>query len=136
MSSRALPPVAAVIGFIDRINRGDVKGLGELMTDDHELAVFDEDPLSGRTANMEAWAGYSAACPNYVIYPRAITEPSERCVAVLGHTTGSHLGLADDEERKLSLIWFAEVTEDRLRRWRLLEDTPARRREFGFGPTA
>ena len=136
MTGRALPPVAAVVGFIDRINRGDVGGLGELMTGDHELAVFEEDPLSGRAANMEAWAGYSAACPNYVTYPRAITEPRDGCVAVLGHTTGSHLGLADDEERKLSLIWFSEVTDGRLRSWQLLEDTPDRRRDLGFGPTA
>jgi len=136
MTGRALPPVAAVIGFIDHINRGDVGGLGELMTDDHVLAVLDENPLSGRTANMEAWAGYSAACPNYVIYPRATTEPREGCVAVLGHTTGSHLGLADDEERKLSLIWLAKVTDGRLRSWQLLEDTPDRRRDLGFGPTA
>jgi hypothetical protein len=55
---------------------------------------------------------------------------------VLGHTTGSHLGLADDEERRQSLIWLAEVAGGRLRCWRLLEDTPDRRRELGFAPTA
>ena len=133
---RALPPVAAVISFIDHINRGDVQGFGALMTDDHELAIFDEDPLPGRTANMTAWAGYTAAYPHYVIYPRTITEPQPGHVAVLGHTSGSHLELTDEEERKLSVIWLAQVTDGRLRCWRLLEDTPDRRREFGFGLTA
>ena len=104
------------------------------MTDDHELIVFDEDALAGRSANVEAWAGYSAAYPRYVIYPRAIAETRDGAVAVLGHTTGSHLGLADDEERKQSLIWFAEVANGRLRCWRLLEDTPDRRSELGFAP--
>jgi hypothetical protein len=136
MSNRALPPVATVISFIDRINRGDVEGLSVLMTDDHELVVFDEDPLCGRVANLRAWAGYAAAYPQYVIYPRAIAEPRDGSVAVLGHTSGSHLGLPDDEERKLSVIWLAEVTHDRLRCWRLLEDTPDRRRAFGFALTA
>jgi ketosteroid isomerase-like protein len=136
MIGRALPPVAAVISFIDHINRGDVQGLGALMTGDHELAVFDEDPLSGQAANVRAWAGYAAAFPAYVIYPRAITEPQNGRVAVLGHTSGSHLGLTDEEERNLSVIWLAEVADGRLRCWRLLEDTPDRRREFGFGFTA
>ncbi len=135
-TGRTLAPVSAVISFIDRINRGDADGLGELMTDEHELIVCDEDPVAGRTANVEAWAGYAAAYPAYVIHPRAVAEPREGCVAVLGHTTGSHLGLADDEERGLSLIWFAEVTGGRLRCWRLLEDTPDRRRELGLAPTA
>jgi hypothetical protein len=97
MNGRALPPVAAVISFINRINRGDVEGLSAMMTDDHELIVFDENPLPGQTANMKAWAGYVAAYPRYVIYPQAITEPRDGCVAVIGHTTGSHLGLADEE---------------------------------------
>ncbi|MGN6677895.1 MAG: nuclear transport factor 2 family protein [Streptosporangiaceae bacterium] len=136
MTGRNLPPVAAVISFVDCINRGDAEGLGKLMTDDHELVVFDEDALIGRSANLDAWTGYAAAYPRYVIHPRAITEPGDGCVAVLGHTTGSHLALADDEERKLSVIWLTQVTNGQLRCWRLLEDTPDRRTELGFAPSA
>jgi ketosteroid isomerase-like protein len=132
MSSKRLLPVAAVIGFIDCINRGDIDGLGRLMTDDHELVIFGEEALRGRTRNTQAWAGYAAAYPDYVIYPRAVAEPRDGCVAVLGHTTGSHLGLADHEESKLSLIWLAEVQDGQLCRWRLLEDTPDRRAELGL----
>lgn len=130
--SKRLPPVAVVIGFIDCINRGDIEGLGKLMTDDHELVVFGEEALRGRAPNTRAWAGYAAAYPDYVIYPRAVAEPRDGCVAVLGHTTGSHLGLADHEERKLSMIWLAEVQEGQLCYWRLLEDTPDRRAELGL----
>jgi hypothetical protein len=136
VNSRQLPPVAAVIGFIDCINRGDIGGLGQLMTEDHELVVFGEEALRGRAPNRRAWAGYAAAYPDYVIYPRAVTEPREGCVTVLGHTTGSHLGLPDQEERALSVIWLAEVLEGQLRCWRLLEDTPDRRAELGFAPSA
>jgi hypothetical protein len=53
-------------------------------------------------------------------------------VAVLGSTTGSHVGLPDAEERRLTLIWLADVVNGRLRTWRLLEDTPDRRRELGL----
>ena len=136
MTGRQLPPVAAVISFIDRINHGDADGLGALMSMDHELAVFGEQPLRGRAANIEAWRGYASAFPHYVIYPRAIAEPGASRVAVLGHTTGSHLGLSDQEERRLSVIWLAEVQGGRLRCWRLLEDTPGRRSELGLGQPA
>jgi len=130
MSRKRLPPVAAVISFIDCINRGDIDGLSQLMTEDHELVVFDEEGLRGRAGNTQAWAGYAAAYPDYVIYPRAVAEPREGRVAVLGHTTGSHLGLADHEERAQGVIWLAEVRDGQLRSWRLLEDTPDRRAEL------
>jgi ketosteroid isomerase-like protein len=125
-----------VIGFIDCINRGDIDELGKLMTEDHELVVFGEEALRGRARNIQAWAGYAAAYPDYVIYPRTVVEPRDGCVAVLGHTTGSHLGLPDHEERALTVIWLAEVRDGQLRSWRLLEDTPDRRAELGLSPAA
>jgi hypothetical protein len=41
-------PMAAAEGFIDCVNRRDLDGLAVLMGQDHELAVFDEEPLVGR----------------------------------------------------------------------------------------
>jgi hypothetical protein len=91
-----------VVSFIDCVNRGDVDGLHRLMTDDHELRVFNEDPLTGRAANVEAWRGYVESFP----------------------------GLADAEESRLTLIWLAEVENGALRSWHLIEDTPANRARF------
>ena len=54
-----MPPVAAVISFIDAINRGDVDRLATLMDDDHQLQVLDEPSLDGKDANVEAWHGYA-----------------------------------------------------------------------------
>jgi hypothetical protein len=69
-----LPPVAAVIGFIDAINRGDVDRLAALMSSDHQLQVHGEPPVTGREANREAWNGYVTAFPDYVIYPDRIVH--------------------------------------------------------------
>jgi hypothetical protein len=131
MDGRILPPVAAVIGFIDCINRGDIVGLSRLMTEDHELQVFEEAPVAGRDANIAGWQGYVTTFPNYGIYPHQIADQGTR-VAVLGHTTGSHLGLSDDQERALILIWLAEVTDGALRLWRLLPDTAENRQDLGL----
>jgi hypothetical protein len=123
--------VAVVVSFVDCVNRGDVEGLGRLMTGDHELRVFDEPPVIGRDANIAAWRGYIESFPAYVIYPRRIAEIGTT-VAILGHTTGSHLGLPDAEESRQTLIWLAEVAGGALRTWVLIEDTAPNRRRFGL----
>jgi hypothetical protein len=126
-----LPAVAVAVSFIDCINRTDIGGLAELMTDDHTLHVFDEPPLVGRAANIEAWRGYFAGFPDYVIHPRCLAE-REGIVAILGHTTGSHLGLPDEEERTTTLIWLAAVVDGALTSWMLREDTSRARQDHGL----
>jgi ketosteroid isomerase-like protein len=125
-----LPPVAAVVSFVDAVNRADLDRLAALMHEDHRLVVLDEDPVVGRAANIRAWHGYLSAFPAYVIHPRHIAADGRR-VAVLGTTTGSHLGLPDDEERRLSVIWLAEVESGTLVQWQVAEDTPDTRERTG-----
>jgi ketosteroid isomerase-like protein len=125
------PPIAVVLAFIACINRGDVPGLAALMRDDHQLQVLDESPLIGKAANIEAWHGYCHSFPDYVISPHRIVEHSGR-VAVLGHTTGSHLGLSDEQESALTVIWIAEVIDGLLGSWKIVEDTTSQRTELGL----
>lgn len=70
MASQPLPAVATTISFLDRIDHTDLAGLTELMHPDHRLLVMDAPPVVGRDANAEAWRGYFAAFPEYVIHPR------------------------------------------------------------------
>ncbi|MGI8332733.1 nuclear transport factor 2 family protein [Actinomadura scrupuli] len=126
------PPVAVAISFVDRINRADTAGLSTLMSADHELRVFDEEPVIGRAANAEAWAAYFADFPDYVLYPRTLAADGQM-VAILGHTTGSHLGLDDDAEARLTLIWLVRARDGEVLSWTPLEDTPAHRSAYGLG---
>ena len=126
-----LPPVAAVIGFIDAINRGDVDRLVALMSPGHRLQVLQEPPLDGREANRSAWDGYLTAFPRYVIYPDRIVHRGDE-VLVLGVTTGSHLGLSDQEERQLKVVWRATVRDGLLTLWQVIEDTPRQRALLGL----
>jgi ketosteroid isomerase-like protein len=126
-----LPPVAAVIGFIDAINRGDVDRLIALMSPGHRLQVLQELPVTGRQANRDAWNGYVTAFPDYVIYPARLVDRGDD-VLVLGSTTGSHLGLSDQEERQLKVIWRATVHDGLLTLWQIIEDTPGQRALLGL----
>jgi len=125
--------VPAVVSFIDCINRGDLDGLGRLMADDHTLRVLDEKPLVGRSANVEAWNGYFESFPHYVIHPHVFVD-GIMGVAVLGHTTGSHLGLPDAEEARITVIWHSHVAGGFLRTWSVIDDTPTARAEYGLPP--
>ena len=131
VARKPAPPLAAVISFIDCINRTDLDGLVALMTDDHALVVLTEAPLAGRDANREAWNGYFTSFPDYVIYPRHIGS-NQDTVAVFGNTTGSHLGLSDAEELQLDVVWMAEVIAGKIARWCVAEDSPELRREYGI----
>lgn len=55
---------------------------------------------------------------------------------MLGTTTGSHLGLSDEEEMKLDVVWLAQVVDGQLPLWRVAEDTPELRDEVGIPATA
>jgi ketosteroid isomerase-like protein len=123
--------VAAVIGFIDAINRGDVGRLTALISPDHRLQVLQEPPVTGQDANRDAWHGYVTAFPDYVIYPDRLVHRGDD-VVVLGSTTGSHLGLPGDEERQLTVIWRATVQDGLLTLWQIIEDTPAQRALLGL----
>ena len=123
--------VAVVERFIDCINLGDVDGLATLMADDYQLKVFDEPTEIGRELGIEGWRGYAGGFPDYRIYPHRMAEAGD-VVAVIGHTTGSHLGLPDDEESKLTLIWLGEVVGGLVRSWTLIEDTPENRSTYGL----
>jgi hypothetical protein len=129
--TEALPPVVLAISFINHINRRDLASLSGLMSSEHRLEVFDEDPLVGKDSNTEAWRGYFDSFPRYLIYPHRISERSGS-VAILGHTTGSHLGLPEDEESKLTLIWLADIVNGSVTRWRLVEDNPLNRQAWGL----
>jgi SnoaL-like domain len=126
-----LPPVAVAVGFVDAINRGDVEALGRMMSADHRLVVFDEEPVAGRDSNVEGWRGYLAAFPDYVIHPHRLGL-REGWVGIVGHTTGSHLGLPDEQEAAMTMMWLAHVSDGVVDVWQLVEDTDDNRARFGI----
>lgn len=134
VASRPRPATPVALAFIDCINSGDVDGLGQLMTEHHQLRVFDEAPLCGREANVEGWHGYIESFPQYVIHPHRVAV-NDSVVAVLGHTTGSHLGLSDEAEARLTMIWLVEVDDGAVGSWTLIEDNADNRANFGLDAT-
>ncbi len=95
--------------------------------------------------NRFAWlrkCGSQRAClggllqciPVVLDLPHQLADVPGGVVAILGHTTGSHLGLADAEESQETLVWVAETVSDAVASWTLIEDTPINRSRFRLEP--
>ena len=94
MPARRTGLASGLIGFIDRVNRGDPEGLVAMMTDDHELRILDEPPVVGREANRKAWRAYMTSFPRYAILPHRIA-PSAR-IGLLPRHGPSSLALSHE----------------------------------------
>lgn len=131
MSNEVSAPTVTALEFIDCINRGDLGALLHLMTPDHRFEVFDESPVVGREANAARWRAYLTAYPRYTVHTQQVVA-SGSVVVVLGSTTGSHLGLPDADESKLTLIWLVHIRGDSVERFRMIEDLPSNRAQYGL----
>jgi len=117
--------------FVERINRQDLDGLLDLMTDDHVLLVFGEHDVTGKTAQREAWRGYFDLCPEYMIHVHHVHVQGD-VAALVGSTTGSHLGQPRLVEIRDPLIFAAEVREGKVAVWALHHLTDENRERFGI----
>lgn len=123
--------MAVVIGFIDAINRGDIRRLGSLTALHHTLQVLAGPPLTDWEEIWDAWTSHTSTCPDYVIYPARIIDDGDT-VVVIGSTTGSKFGLSDEEERRRTVIWKAQVHDGLLTLWQVIDDTPDQRKRLGL----
>jgi len=117
--------------FVEAINRRDLDGLLDLMTDDHALFVFGEHDVQGKEAQREAWRGYFDLCPGYMIHLREVHVRGDTAVLV-GSTTGSHLRQPRLDEFRDPLIWTARVRDGLVAEWALHTRSPDNRRRFGI----
>lgn len=126
---RSLVAGGLTVAFED-VPAGDYGAGDACPTPDHELVTFDAPPVHGRAAGLAVWGDYLKRFPGFVLYPSRFVEAGPR-IGVLGSTTGSHVGLPDDQERRGAQLWIAEVAEGQLKRWAMRADTPENRGMLG-----
>ena len=113
MKKCALP---GLIGdWIECINRGDADRLVQFMSPGHTFYVDGEQPTVGPTRNLEAWRGYFAAFPHYLIFVDDVYEDNGTYY-VLGHTQGSHVP-AELESIPRSVIWKVGLDVATISEW-------------------
>lgn len=123
-------PVQVTLEFVEKINQGDVDSLTKLLAPGHTFMDLAGDVETGKDNLAAGWREYFSKNPNYQIYIRQLFNKGDD-VIVVGHSTGSHLNLPDEEEFiDQSMIWVATVRDGLLTAWRLYPDTVENQLEF------
>ena len=105
------------------INRGDLDGLAELMTDDHAFTDTLGATVAGKAACVDAWRGFFQHFPDYHNTFTKLTSRGDVAVAV-GYSTCATAALHGPA------IWAATIRDGRVAHWRVCLDTPEVRREL------
>jgi hypothetical protein len=109
--------------FIDRINHGDVKGIIALLADNHTFIDAEGVIKNNFQHIVKDWEDYINTYVHYRIYIRQIFE-LEESVAIVGHTTGSHLALSDEVEfHSEGAIWLVKVAQEKITHWQIFSDS-------------
>ena len=118
-------PEKVVRAFVRRINRRDVEGLTQLMTDNHVLI----DSLGhripgGRPAMNAAWTGYFQMVPEYQISAKAIFRRGNTVILV-GTASGNYrVSTTTDSVGtwRTPATWRAVVRRGRIAEWQVYAD--------------
>jgi hypothetical protein len=118
-------PKHAVLLFNDCINRRDLTGLLEVVTDDHTFIDAAGGEVRGFSAVKRAWEGFFSAYPDYQnVFSTVASRQQE--VVIVGHSVCSHAALQGPA------IWTALVRDGLVAEWRVHDDTPETRRALAI----
>ena len=108
-------PKSVTLKFIDRINARDPDGLMALQTEDFTFISYSEEVYVGK----DGWNDYFSSYPEYKIQVEKLIT-SGNGVAVIGHTTGCHVGPAVEE--KWTILWTSQIRNGLVAQWRIYSD--------------
>jgi ketosteroid isomerase-like protein len=126
-------PVDIALRFVEQINRQNLPGLADLMTEDHTFIDLGGNVQRGREMMRQGWASYFDQCPDYMIHVAEIYRVGDTVILV-GRTTGSHTRQPRHEEILTTLIWVTAVTPVQVARWQIVADTAENRATWGAVP--
>jgi ketosteroid isomerase-like protein len=113
-----------VEAYIAAINRHDLSGLSDLMTEDHAFTDPAGRILSGRENMLAGWKHYFQMFPDYVInVERTLVDGN--FVAVFGSASGTYngkRGLVAQNKIAMPAAWRALVENGRIKHWQVYAD--------------
>jgi ketosteroid isomerase-like protein len=112
--------------LLDRINAGDVDGIGELLVEDHRFVDALGREVLGRDAMCEAWRGYFSLFPSYRIDAHTVISDGDHAAA-FGEASGGN----DHASWSTRAAWLARIDGDRIAEWTIYCDVQAQLRAMG-----
>lgn len=123
---RQTDPETVALQFNDCINRRDLEGLLDRMTDTHTFIDSADNVLEGKEACGKSWSDFFAQWPDYRNVFRNVTADGAT-VIMQGRS------VCADERLAVKAIWTARIEGEKVAEWRVYLDTPQNRRRLGIG---
>lgn len=118
-------PKLTVLQFNEYINNQDIKGLSNLMTEDHTLIVREGDVVKGKESMTKGWIDFFNQFSDYKnIFTKV--ESRDNLVIIIGYAKWSKES-SDDH-----VIWTAKIEDDLVAEWRIYGDTEENRKKFNI----
>jgi ketosteroid isomerase-like protein len=105
--------MAIALRFNEKINQQDLKGLAELMTDDHAFVDSDNNVTKGKKTMLMGWKEFFKAYPDYRNTFTCVTT-QDNTVIMVGYSTCTHKPLNGPN------IWTAKVRDKQVSEWRVI----------------
>jgi uncharacterized protein (TIGR02246 family) len=105
--------VSVALRFNEKINQQDLKGLAELMTDDHTFIDSDGTATKGKEVMKKGWKQFFEKYPDYRNTFTSVTTQKD-IVVMVGYSTCSYKPLDG------SNIWTARIRDRRVSEWRVI----------------
>ncbi|MFX0123572.1 MAG: nuclear transport factor 2 family protein [Candidatus Hodarchaeota archaeon] len=118
------PKLIALL-FNECINNQDIKGLSNLMTEDHKFIDRQNEVTAPKDEIVKGWKEFFKNFPEYQNYfPRI--ESKGDTVIIPGYAIWAKGGEKDHA------IWVAKIQHDCVAEWRIYEDTVENRNKFNI----
>jgi ketosteroid isomerase-like protein len=118
-------PKLIVLQFNECINNQDIKGLSNLMTEDHVFIDSSDDIHRGKEFMIKGWIDFFNQYPDYQNH-FSIVESRDNLVLVIGHSTCSY------EPLDGPALWTAKVESGLVAEWRVYLDTAENRKKLNL----
>lgn len=120
-----LEPKQIVIQFNECINKRDIEGLSDLMSDDHLFIDSSGQSQQGREAMIAGWRDFFNQFPDYQNHFQSILARGNE-VFIAGYSSCTFEALDGPG------LWAAKVGDGRVAEWRVYEDTAENREQLGL----
>jgi ketosteroid isomerase-like protein len=113
-----------VLGFVEAINRHDVKGLVALMTEDHCFVDGLGEVVRGRERMEKGWVGYFGWFPDYCVRVDEILS-NGNMVGLFGTAQGTYSvngKLLPENHWEIPAAWKAVVQGGHISEWHVYAD--------------
>jgi ketosteroid isomerase-like protein len=112
-----------ILEFNNCINKRDTEEISSLMNEDYVFIDSENNVEKGKQSGIVSWKGFFEHFPDYRnVFEKIIVKRD--IVIVLGHSVCSNKMLNG------KAIWTAKVKNDKIKEWRVYEDTLENRKKL------